>query len=439
MEHEKINTPRHAGAFPRKDNREMTNSAEKMRIGTLCHSSCGGSTQIATELSRTLAMRGHRMHLFSQTHPFGCKSKKNGVIFHDIGRNKTERRHPATLYRDWTADEFRIATDYVIGSILKHRLHVLHFHYAFPFAFVAAKIKSTMGQASPVIIGTLHGTDVTICISDKDKRTKLLKALGYVDALTTVSNSHARLAADVLKLPEPPEVIPNFVDLSNFSPDGSKKFHLKRQSKPKIIHISNFRPVKNVESLAHIFLGIRRRMDAELWLIGDGPKMDTLKAAFHHSPFSRDVHYWGLRKDVAPILKKSDLLLVTSKYESFCLVALEAMASGVPVLATKVGGLPEVLVHGETGFLFQYGDIPSAVDSAVSLLSKPARHDAMRQAALRRARHFSVNRILPLYENLYEKNLNKEIPYNHDINIKSGKRKNESGEKVRLPIMHGAL
>jgi glycosyltransferase involved in cell wall biosynthesis len=154
--------------------------------------------------------------------------------------------------------------------------------------------------------------------------------------------------------------------------------------------------------MARIFLGIRDRLDAELWLIGDGEEMAAVQAIFQQSDFADDVRYLGLQDDITSDLKQADLLLMTSQYESFCLVALEAMACGVPVLATDVGGIPEVVVHGDTGFLFPLGEHEQAVEMAVSMLSNPCEHQAMRQAAIRRARLFAVECVVPAYETLYQ-------------------------------------
>jgi N-acetyl-alpha-D-glucosaminyl L-malate synthase BshA len=173
-------------------------------------------------------------------------------------------------------------------------------------------------------------------------------------------------------------------------------------SKPKIAHISNFRAVKDPQSMARIFLRIREQMEAELWLIGDGPEMMAVKSILQQSGFEDDVRYWGLQRDVAPLLAQADLLLMTSLSESFCLAALEAMACGIPVLATEVGGLPEVVVHGETGFLFPLGDHSSAARLAVNLLSDQNLLRTMQIAAARHAYQYGVEKVVPLYEDFYQ-------------------------------------
>ncbi len=155
--------------------------------------------------------------------------------------------------------------------------------------------------------------------------------------------------------------------------------------------------------MAHIFLRIRQQMESELWLIGDGPDMETVKAVLRQGQVEEDVHYWGLQHDVAPLLAQTDLLLMTSLSESFCLAALEAMACGVPVLSTRVGGLPEVVIHGKTGFLFPVGDQKTAARFAVDLLSDPTRQRMMREMAVRQAARYDHHQIVPIYENLYQR------------------------------------
>ena len=329
----------------------------------------------------------------------------------------------------------------VLDVIATEGLDVLHFHYAVPFAFVAAQVRHRLGQGSPVLVGTLHGTDVVVHGKDPVKGPQLSQALHHLDALTAVSASHARLSAEVFELRTRPEVIFDFVNLSKFRPqkhppptrprlepldfardvpDEGGRAGEEVHSGPRIVHISNFRPVKNPQSVAHIFVGIREQMKAELWLIGDGEGMEAVKSIVRQSRFEADVRYWGLQRDVAPLLAQADLLLMASSYESFCLVALEAMACGVPVLATKVGGLPEVVVHGETGFLYPVGDHDSAVRLAVSLLSDPTRHQAMREAAARHARRFGSKQIVPVYEDLYQRFLYRRFGTGVAVTVQGG-------------------
>ncbi|MFC1878297.1 N-acetyl-alpha-D-glucosaminyl L-malate synthase BshA [Chloroflexota bacterium] len=379
-----------------------------MRIGIMCLASFGGSARIATQLAGQLVRRGYRVHLFARTTPFGKQDQADGVVLHTVTSDREADIHPARLYTDWSDEDFQAFLGNIMNVIAMEGLDILHFHYAVPFAYLAAEVKRRLGWAAPLVIGTLHGTDVSIYGRDPIKGPRLARALCEIDKITTVSDSHACLAQDVFGLPTRPEVIPNFVDLSKFQPSAP---HLhaagntdkeRHRARPKIAHVSNFRPVKDPESMAKIFLGIRERMDAELWLIGDGPEMDAVKSILGGSRFEKDVRYCSLRRDVARLLAQTDLLLMTSLSESFCLAALEAMACGVPVLATEVGGLPEVVIQGVTGYLFPVGDHDLAIRQAVNLLSDQTRHRAMGKVSVRHAACFGYERIVPAYEDLYQ-------------------------------------
>ena len=384
-----------------------------MRIGIMCLASFGGSARIATQLAVQLSKGGHKVHIFSRTAPFGDTFDINGIRLHTVKTNREANLHMARLHIDWTDRDLELYLDQILNVIACEGLDILHFHYAIPFAFVAAEIKRRLGKDAPQMIGTLHGTDVSIYGKDSERGPELAQTLYQIDQLTTVSKSHANLAVEVFGLPSRPKVIPNFVDLSIFHPDpaviGSSlpAGGLRKQNgeKPVIAHLSNFRPVKNPRSMARIFLGIREQIEAELWLIGDGPELDSVKSLLQKSRFAKDVRYWGLHLNVASMLAKTDLLLMTSLAESFCLAALEAMACGVPVLSTDVGGIGEVVQHGKTGFLFPIEDHDLAVRRAVDLIGNTTRHAAMSQAAAKRANCFGIDKIVPVYESLYARML----------------------------------
>jgi L-malate glycosyltransferase len=376
----------------------------------MCHSSFGGSARIATGLAIELVRRGHTVHLFTRTTPFGWWDPASGVRLHWAVVDGESDIHPAVLYTDWSARECEAFVSQILYVIATEGLDVLHFHYAVPFAFLTEEVKRRLGRATPVLIGTLHGTDVSSYGQDPVKGRALAASLQNLDRLTTVSVSHAHLASQVFGLSACPEVIPNFVDLSRFRPKIHSRLDPNKLSmgspsgcKAKIIHVSNFRPVKDPQSAARIFLAIREKIEVEFWLVGDGPEMGAIKTIFAQNGREQDVRFWGLRRDVAPILAQAHLLLMTSLSESFCLAALEAMACGLPVLATNVGGLAEVVVDGLTGFLFPVGDHASAVDLAVGLLSDSVRHQTMGEAAAIRARGFGQERIVTTYEMLYSR------------------------------------
>jgi N-acetyl-alpha-D-glucosaminyl L-malate synthase BshA len=372
-----------------------------MRIGIMCLSGVGGSARIATQLAAQLARRGHRVHLFSRTTPVGAEIHQ-GVTLHTVIPDLEAHIHPASLYLDWQPADLDVFLSHILRVIATEGLDVLHFHYAVPFASLAAQVKCRLRRAAPLLIGTLHGTDVSTVGCDPVRGPDLARTLTRLDALTTVSASHASLATRLFRLSAPPLVIPNFVDLSTFKPSRHQPGAGEPLPfRPRIAHVSNFRQVKDPQSMARIFLEIRKEIDAELWLIGEGPEMPAVRSILQQAGAEKDVRYWGLHGDVAHTLAQTHLLLMTSLSESFCLAALEAMACGVPVLAPRVGGLPEVVLPGVTGWLYPPGDRATAIRLAVSLLSDQTRYDAMSAAAVRHAARFGYEQVVPLYEDLY--------------------------------------
>jgi len=385
-----------------------------MKIGIMCHSGVGGSVRIATKLAVALAHMGHTAHLFTRTRPPFGWGRHDNVTLHLL-KIRANLNTPSMLDVDWPKEELQDMADSVVWVVVKHGLDILHFHYCLPFALVAQEIKCRLGARAPYIIGTIHGTEVSLCRFDSVKRQQLSEALAYTDALTSVSVAHAHLAAQVLSISTLPIVIYDFVSQSEFREQSIEQRNLENRSKLRIAHVSNFRPVKNAESLANVFIGIRKQIDSELWLIGDGEELAVVKSLLRQKGFENDVRCWGLKCQVTAILDQTDMLLVTSHYESFCLAALEAMACEVPVVAPWVGGIPEVVVHGRTGFLYEQGDLSAAVEYSVAMLSDANHRQSIGKAALDQARRFSQDKIVPEYEALY-----KRLFYNRESSSSHG-------------------
>jgi N-acetyl-alpha-D-glucosaminyl L-malate synthase BshA len=364
-----------------------------MRIGILCHASCGGSGRVATELGKELARRGHQVHLFTHTPPFGHEPVP-GLVLHALQPQALPGRHAADLYTAWQPAEEEALVERIVAVTRRERLDLLHFHYAVPFAWLAQAVRDRLGWTAPPIVGTLHGTDVLVH-GQAAGAAPLRAAVHAADALTAVSESLALLAQQVFHLGRTPQVIPNFIDPARFRaaplPAG----------RPVLLHISNFRAIKSPLRLVEIFSAIRARVDAELWLVGDGPELPAVRAGVAAAGLTADVRYWGLQRNVAAIVPQASLLLVTSDYESFCLAALEALACGVPVLATRVGGLPEVVTHGVSGFLLPPDDPAAFARHATALLTHEARRRRMGRAAVRQAHRFAAAHVIPRYEALY--------------------------------------
>lgn len=366
-----------------------------MRVGMVCHYGCGGSAQVAVNLAGGLADRGHAAHLFARATPFGLSARAPRVAPHVL----TTATEAVTSLLDvqWSKAEIDTFVDKICEVTVRERLEVLHFHYAIPFALVVDAVRKALGAQAPATVGTLHGTDVTVFSQQARVRRRLVPALESLDALTTVSDSHADLAVSLLGLSERPMVIPNFVDLDRFR----LRVEPRPRSRPRIVHVSNFRSVKQPESMARIADAVMSQVDADLWLVGDGEQMPAAEAILEDRLARGNVRRLGLREDVENILPDTDLLLVTSRTESFCLVALEALACGVPVVAARVGGLPEVVEHERNGFLYDPDDEKQAAGFAVRLLTDAALHERMRRAALERASALSATAVVPRYEALY--------------------------------------
>lgn len=306
----------------------------------------------------------------------------------------TAVRGPGDLDLGWSAEEIRRAAAGVAHTVRERQIDVLHFHYACPFALIAQEVRRQLGSSAPAVVGTLHGTDVTMGRDCTELRA-LRQALLGLDAMTTVADSYAVLAAATLGLPRVPVTIPNFIDLSRFYP-----LSVRTPGRPRVAHVSNFRAVKDPQRMSRIFLQVRKAVDAELWLVGDGAMMPAVRTILAECSDAGHVRFLGLRRDVRPILADSDLLLLTSREESFSMATLEAAACGVPTVAPDVGGLPEVV--GDGGVLYAGEDETAARDAVLGLLGDPVRRRTMAQAALAQAKRFSADVIIPRYEALYQ-------------------------------------
>jgi N-acetyl-alpha-D-glucosaminyl L-malate synthase BshA len=325
----------------------------------------------------------------------GIEAFGPGVRF--VGLNGSDP-NPASdrLEADCTSGDVRRMVQRIIP--VAGDLDILHFHYAVPFATVTDEVRRRLGPRAPRLVGTLHGTDVTVFGRRALRRVQLARRLASLDAVTTVSRSYAALGARILGIPSP-LVIPNFVDLDRFRPARDAS----RGRRPRLLHVSNFRPVKDPEMVARVFVRVRKEIDAELWLVGDGQAMRSVQQVVQAAGVDEDVRLFGLRRDVAPVVRGADLLLVTSRSESFCLAALEAAACAVPAVAGRVGGLPEVVADEETGLLYAPGDEGAATEAALLLLRDTERRHVMGVAARARAMRFSADAIVGRYEELYRR------------------------------------
>jgi N-acetyl-alpha-D-glucosaminyl L-malate synthase BshA len=352
-------------------------------------------------LAIALGRRGHDVHVFARRNPLGLARSPAGVALHTLDHDASGRQATPLLDSDWAPEEVEGLAERVAAVTRGASLDVLHFHYALPFVRVLDAVRDRLGADSPPLLGTLHGTDVSVLGQHPKIRRELARSLPRLDALTTVSESHAELAAQTFGLTSPPEVIPNFVDILRFRPAPKRR----ERRRPRVIHVSNFRAPKQPLAVARIYREVRRRCDAELWLVGDGEGMPPVRKLLAEAGVGGDTRWFGLRLDVERIIPHADVLLVTSHTESFCMVALEASACLVPVVAPRVGGLPHTVIDGHTGSLFDPGDETAAADMVARLLADPELRTRLGTAALWHAHSYSTDAIVPRYEELYERAL----------------------------------
>ncbi len=370
-----------------------------MRIGIVCYPTFGGSGVVATELGKELAMKGHQVHFISYDLPVRFDKLLTNLHYHEV------RVSDYPLF-DYQPYELVLASRIV--DVVKHEgLDILHVHYAIPHAsaaYMAQQILKTEGIYMPFVT-TLHGTDITLVGKDESFEPVITFAINQSDAVTAVSDS---LKADTYKhfnVKRDIEVIPNFIDLKRYqgcSTDGVLKAFAPKGER-LLLHTSNFRPVKRVEDVLDIFSKVRKEVPSKLLLAGDGPERPKIEALCRKLGTCDDVHFLGKLKNIEEVYSVADLFLLPSETESFGLAALEAMASRVPVISSNTGGIPEINENGVTGFLSNVGDTDEMAANALKLLKDKALLDKFREAAYQKAKQFSEDSIIPIYEKLYER------------------------------------
>ncbi len=367
-----------------------------MRIGITCFPTAGGSGVVATELGKSLAKRGHQVAFISYSPPLRLGDTPSGVTFHPV------RSMQYPLLKEFPHTLTLASTMATVAR--EKRLQILHVHYAIPFAPAALLAQQIAPELGLRIVTTLHGTDVTLVGNDPAFKPITTMVIAQSDAVTAVSRWLREQAAQEFMTGKPVRVIYNFVDPNRYRrPKGLLPAAAIGQSPYTLVHISNFRPVKRIVDVIKIFAKVQQQVDARLVLVGDGPESCRALQTALDCGIADRVQFVGLVEDTAPILQNSDLLLLPSQTESFGLVALEAMASGVPVIASDVGGLPEVVAHGECGFLAPVGDVEQMAAYAVKLLTDPPLYRAFSEAAQKRAEScFHPDQIVPQYEALYQ-------------------------------------
>ena len=371
-----------------------------MRIGIVCYPTFGGSGVLATELGKALADEGHQVHFITYQQPVRLNVFNANIFYHEV-------RVPTYPLFDYPPYEVALAST-MVDVIMNHDLDLLHVHYAIPHASAAymAKqiVKSKNGRNVPVIT-TLHGTDITLVGKDKTYEPVVTFSINESDAITAVSEN---LRAETFKsfpITKEIEVITNFVDVERFSKKPIDAFRkvIAPNGEKILLHASNFRKVKRVDDVIKIFAEVRKTVPAKLMMVGDGPERPATEELARELGVDADIRFVGKQEQMEEILAVSDIFLLPSDYESFGLAALEAMAARAVVISSNAGGLPEINIHGMTGFMANVGDVKAMSDFALSILQNDGKLQEMKEAAYAQACKFDIKNIIPVYEKLYSR------------------------------------
>lgn len=368
---------------------------------------------MATELGKALADKGHQVHFITYQQPVRLNEFNANIFYHEV-------RVPTYPLFDYPPYETALAST-MVDVITNNHLELLHVHYAIPHAsaaYMAKKIVEGHGKKIPVIT-TLHGTDITLVGRDKTFAPVVAFSINQSDAITAVSQNLRSETYKNFPIEKEIEVIHNFVDVQRFRKkpiDAFRKVIAPHKEKI-LIHASNFRKLKRVEDVVHIFAQVNKVIPSKLLFVGDGPERPLAESLCRDLGICDDTRFVGKQEQIEEILAISDLFLLTSDYESFGLAALEAMAAGVPVISSNAGGLPEINIHGKTGYLSAVGNIKEMASNAIGLLQDETLHDKFRQNAKANADLFDIRNIIPVYEKLYNRFLKEEYkPAEQEIN-----------------------
>ncbi len=370
-----------------------------MRVGIVCYPTFGGSGVLATELGKALAKKGHEVHFISYNQPARLDFFSENVFYHEVNIAK----YPLFEYAPY---ETALAGK-MVDIVQSAHLDVLHVHYAIPHASAALLAKQILAQHGieiPVVT-TLHGTDITLVGREVTYEHVVSWSINQSDAVTAVSNKLKEETLQHFQIQREIDVIPNFIDFNRFN--KKPREHFKQMIAPNgekiIIHTSNFRKVKRVEDVVAIFSKIIQEIPAKLLLIGDGPERSHIEKVCREHNTCDWVTFLGKQEAIEEILSIGDLFVLPSESESFGLAALEAMACEVPVISSNAGGIPEVNIHGVTGFLADVGDVDSMANHAITLLKDADMLKTFRKNALHQAHNFELDTILLQYEKIYQR------------------------------------
>jgi N-acetyl-alpha-D-glucosaminyl L-malate synthase BshA len=369
-----------------------------MKIAIVCYPTFGGSGVVATELGLELARRGHEIHFITYSQPVRLALLNENVHYHEV--NVPE--YPLFHYQPY---ELALSSK-LVDMVKLYKIELLHVHYAIPHAYAGYMAKQMLkeeGIELPMVT-TLHGTDITLVGNHPYYKPAVTFSINKSDVVTSVSQSLKDETLKLFHITNDIEVIPNFIELNKNIIAANIPCHrsaIAKENERVVTHISNFRKVKRIPDIIHIFNKIQQQIPAKLMMVGDGPEKEKAERLCQQLGILDKVIFFGNSNEIDKILSYSDLFLLPSETESFGLAALEAMASGVPVISSNSGGLPEVNFDGISGYLSNVGDVDAMAENALKILSDDSTLEQFKAKALQTAKQFDIQNILPMYEELY--------------------------------------
>ena len=372
-----------------------------MNIGIVCYPTFGGSGVLATELGLELSRKGHQVHFITYTQPVRLELLNSNVHFHEV--NVPD--YPLFHYQPY---ELALSSK-LVDMVKAHKIDVLHVHYAIPHAYAAYMAKKMLNEEGIKIpiVTTLHGTDITLVGSHPFYKTAVTFSINKSDAVTSVSQSLKEDTQRLFNTHKDIKVIPNFIDIDKYKTNfkDCDRDLLALPNERVITHVSNFRPVKRINDVIEVFYRVQKKVPSKLMMVGEGPERKQAEQLCKTYGIEDKVVFLGNSNEVDKILSYSDLFLLPSQTESFGLAALEAMASGVPVISSNSGGIPEVNIEGVSGFLSPVGALDDMAHNAIKIIKDEAVLNKFKKAAQAASTKFDIHKIVPFYEAIYEEAL----------------------------------
>lgn len=368
-----------------------------MKIAIVCYPTFGGSGVVATELGLALAKRGHEIHFITYKQPVRLEQLTGNVHFHEVHVPE----YPLFHFQPY---ELALSSK-LVDMVKLYRIELLHVHYAIPHAYAGYMAKKMLAEDGIFIpmVTTLHGTDITLVGNHPFYKPAVTFSINKSDVVTSVSESLKQDTLNLFQITKEINVVPNFIDVTK----STKKYIdcqrslLANEDEKIITHVSNFRPVKRIMDVIHIFNKIQNKVKSKLIMVGEGPEKEKAEDLVMELGLDNKVVFLGESNEIDKILCFSDLFLLPSEKESFGLAALEAMVNGVPVISTNSGGLPEVNIQGFSGYLCELGNVEEMANCGISILEDEANLEKFKLNAWKQAKKFDINKIVPLYEALY--------------------------------------